>query len=211
MKALSIVAGLALCASHWACSAQTSSPCGQALNASLRSGAVLIVDSLSAGIEVVASDQETIHATCKTDEPDNASDVHLQLSGTPTHTKLTITGTRPRHDHLQIRLEVPRKVNLQIQMAAGQVTVNDVVGDKKIDLHAGQITITLLHTWDYKKVDVSVGVGQVDAPAYGANKGGFFRSFKKENAEGEYLLQAHVGAGQIELLGKTPHSEGESN
>jgi hypothetical protein len=210
MKALRIAAGIALFACNWACVAQTSSHCGRALDASLRSGAVLLVDSLSAGIEVVATDQETIHATCKTEDAGNNADIYLQLAGTPTHSKLTITGTRPRHDHLQIRIEVPRKVNLDIQMPAGQVTVNEVVGDKKINLHAGQITISSPHTSDYKKIDVSVGVGQVSAPAYGEDKGGFFRSFQKENPEGEYLLQAHVAAGQIELLSKS-RTGAESN
>jgi hypothetical protein len=199
-----------------ACLAQ-SSPCGQPLDAALRSGALLTIDSKPAGIDIVTTDaateKETIHITCtaaKDQDPDSATQTHLQLSGTPTHTKLTITGPHIDHHSPQIRIELPRKVNLDIQMPAGQVTVNDIVGDKRIELHAGQITISSTHKWNYKDVDVSVSIGQVSAPVYGpgddAEKGGFFRTLHKQNPTGEYRLHAHVTTGQIELLGKPTHS-----
>ncbi|HTJ29316.1 MAG TPA: hypothetical protein VL346_02365 [Acidobacteriaceae bacterium] len=210
MKALRIAAGIVLAACAWTSHAQSNASCGQALDASLRSGAILTIDSIPAGIELVATDQEKLHATCEAGEQDNA-DVHLTLSGPPTHSRLKITGSHSRHNHLQIRIELPRKVNLAIQMAAGQVTIHEVVGDKDINLHAGQITISSPHTSDYRKVDVSVGVGQVNAPAYGANKGGFFRSLQRENPEGDYRLHAHVAAGQIDLLGKQDHPGAEPN
>jgi hypothetical protein len=87
-------------------------------------------------------------------------------------------------------------------MPAGEVKVDEIVGDKDIELYAGQITISSSHEWDYRKVNASVDIGQVNAQVYGADKGGFFRVFRKENAEGEYRLHAHVTTGQIDLLGK---------
>jgi hypothetical protein len=94
---------------------------------------------------------------------DSATHTHLQLSGTPSHTRLTITGLRLEHNGVQVRIEVPRKVNLDLQMPAGQVTVEDIVDDKNIELRAGQITISSTHTWNYRKADVSVAIGQVNA------------------------------------------------
>ncbi|HEX4320222.1 MAG TPA: hypothetical protein VHZ52_04925 [Acidobacteriaceae bacterium] len=203
MKTLRIAAGVALFAWNLVGFCQSDVPCDQTLNASLRSSAVLKIDSLAAGIEIVGTDQEAIHVSCKAEDIDSAMHVRLQFSGTPTHGKLAITGAHLKHNNLQIRVEVPRKVNLDIQMPAGQVKVDEIVGDKEIDLYAGQISISSAHKWDYKKVDVSVGIGQVNAQAYDENKGGFFRSFQKENAEGEYRLHAHVTTGQIDLLGKS--------
>jgi hypothetical protein len=101
-------------------------------------------------------------------------------------------------------LEESRSPNLQLP--ARQANVEDIVGDKNIELHAGQITISSPHTWNYSKVDVSVGVGQVSAQVYGANKGGFFREFRKQDAAGEYRLHAQVMTGQIELIGKPAHT-----
>jgi hypothetical protein len=189
---------------------QPAIPCGQPLDAALHSGASLTIDSRPAGIEIVATDQQTIHITCKASSKDQDAETalhtHLQLSGTPSHATLTITGLRLEHNGVQVRIEVPRKVNLDLQMPAGQVTVEDIVGDKNIELKAGQITISSPHTWNYSKVDVSVGVGQVNAQVYGANKGGFFREFRKQDAAGEYRLHAHVMTGQIDLRGKAAHT-----
>jgi hypothetical protein len=210
MKSLRIAAGVALFAATSVCFSQPNVPCGQPLDAALHSGADLTIDSRPAGVEIVATDQEAIHITCKAASKDQDAETalhtHLQLSGTPSHATLTITGLRLEHNGVQVRIEVPRKVNLDLQMPAGQVTVEDIVGDKNIELKAGQITISSTHTWNYRKVDVSVGVGQVNAQVYGANKGGFFREFRKQDASGEYRLHAHVMTGQIELLGKPAHA-----
>jgi hypothetical protein len=51
----------------------------------------------------------------------------------------------------------------------------------------------------YKSIDASVDIGQVNASAWGVDKGGFFRSFTKTTADGEYRLRAHVMTGQIDL------------
>jgi hypothetical protein len=101
---------------------------------------------------------------------------------------------------------VPRKTSLRVEMSAGQVKVEEIAGDKDIDLYAGQITISSTRPWDYRTVDVSVSIGAVKAPVYGAEKGGFFRGITKETAAGEYSLHAHVITGEIELLGRSPHA-----
>jgi hypothetical protein len=86
-------------------------------------------------------------------------------------------------------------------MFAGQVGVEEIKGDKDIDLGAGQITISSIHDGDYRNVDASVSVGEVQARAFGTDRGGFFRSFSRKNSTGDYRLQAHVTTGEIELLG----------
>jgi hypothetical protein len=48
-------------------------------------------------------------------------------------------------------------------------------------------------------VDASVDIGDVNASAFGVDKGGFFRSFSRTTAEGEYRLRAHVLTGEIDL------------
>jgi hypothetical protein len=213
MKTLQIATGLAIFGCNWAAFGQVpvfqnTVQCGQMLNGQLLSGAVLTIDSRPAGIEIVGTDQEGIRVSCKTDDTYSATHTHLRLSGTPTQSKLTIDGEHLNHNNLQIRIEVPRKTNLRAQMPAGQVNVNEIVGDKDIELYAGQITITAAHKWDYKDVDVSVSVGQVNAKVYGEGRGGFFDSVRKQNADGEYRLHAHVTTGQIDLLGKSPHTSG---
>jgi hypothetical protein len=91
-----------------------------------------------------------------------------------------------KRGNLKIRIEVSRKTNLGMQMPAGEVKVDEIVGDKDIELHAGHISISSAREWDYRNINASVGIGEVNARVFSADKGGFFRVFRKENADGEY-------------------------
>jgi hypothetical protein len=209
MKTPCVVAGAALLACSLAAFAQTEVACGQPLDAPLRSRAELTIDSRPAGLEIVGTDQAAIHLSCKANEVENAQPIRIRLSGTQDHGKLTITGGSLQQSNLQVRIEVPRKTSLKVQMSAGQVTVEEIAGDKDIDLYAGQVTISSAHLWDYRSVHVSVDIGEVKAQVYGADKGGFFRTFTKQTADGEYWLHAHVMTGEIDLLGTHPPAAAE--
>jgi hypothetical protein len=54
-----------------------------------------------------------------------------------------------------------------------------------------------------------VDIGAVKAPIYGADKGGFFRTFTKKTVDGEYGLHAHVITGEIDLLGTNARGAAE--
>jgi hypothetical protein len=206
MKILSVAAGATLFACNLVGFAQSDVACGQTLDAPLRSRAVLAIESRPAGLEVVGTDQEMIHVTCTADDADSAPNIRLQFSGSATDGRLRINGAYLKHGNLQIRIEVPRKVSLSIRMPAGEVKVEEIAGDKDIDLYAGQITISSAQEWNYRSVNASVTIGQVNAPVYGANKGGFFRSVTRRTGDGEYRLHAHVMTGEIDLRGRSSHS-----
>jgi hypothetical protein len=195
MKTLCAAAGAALLACNLAGFAQTETPCNQTLDAPLRSRAVLTIDSRPAGLEIIGTDQDAIHLSCTADD----AEIRIRFTGNQDDGKLTITGGSLRNSNLKVRIEVPRKTSLRVNMPAGQVKVDEVVGDKDIDLYAGQITISSARPWDYRVVNLSVDIGAVKAPVYGADKGGFFRTFRKQTAFGEYGLHAHVITGEIDL------------
>ena len=200
MKTLHAATGVILLACSLSGIAQTEAVCGQILDAPLRSRAALTIDSRPAGLEIVGTDQEAIHLSCTVRDVESARDIRIRLSGNQDEGKLTITGGALKNGNLQIHIEVPRKTSLKVQMAAGEVKVEEIAGDKDIDLHAGQISISSARPWDYRSVDLSVDIGAVKAPAYGADKGGFFPSFTKKDENGEYRLRAHLITGEIDLL-----------
>jgi hypothetical protein len=206
MRTLSAVAGIALLAWNLAGLARAEAPCGQTLDAPLRPRAVLTVHSRPAGIEIVGTDQAAIHVTCTSGDEGDAQRIHIRFQGNPDDETLTIAGDLLNGNNLRVRIEVPRKTSLRVEMSAGEVKVEEIAGDKDIDLYAGRIAISSTHPWDYRSVDVSVSIGAVNAPVYGAHKGGFFRGITKETAEGEYSLHAHVITGEIDLLGRSPHA-----
>ncbi|UWZ86014.1 hypothetical protein [Occallatibacter riparius] len=206
MKAHYYTAAVILLAGSVAAFADTKTPCSQTLNVPLQSRADLIIDSRPAGLQIVATDGNELHVSCSADNSENAGEVSLQFSPTSNGGKLSIKGhEHPGNNGVQIKIEVPRRTNLAVHMFAGQVTVDGVKGDKDIDIGAGQITISSIRDGDYRSVDASVGIGQVQAQAYGVDKGGFFRSFKKQSPTGDYRLQAHVTTGQVSLLGNAEH------
>lgn len=201
MKLLCAVAGVVLMGGGLSVFAQTEVTCGQTLQAPMRSGGVLTIDSRPAGLDIVGTDQAAIRVTCRSRDRQDMEGVKVRLSGSGGTDKLKIHGGESRHGGAQIRIEVPRRTSVRVGMGAGQVTVENLEGNKDIELYAGQITISSKHRWDYRSVDASVTIGQVSAPAYGEDKGGFFRSFSKEDPNGVYRLHAHVTTGQIVLEG----------
>jgi DUF4097 and DUF4098 domain-containing protein YvlB len=167
-----------------------------------------VIDSRPAGLEIVGTDQEAIHVTCHGGNSDDvAAHTLLQFSPNSGGGRLTIDAKHMRHgNRLQVRIEVPWKTNLSVRIPAGEVKVEEIKGDKDIQVYAGQITVSSVHEWNYRDVNVSVTIGEVKADVYEADKGGFFRSLTKKNPTGEYRLRAHVTTGQIDLIGKKARS-----
>jgi len=197
------IAGAVLC-SALAGSAETAVTCDQTLTVPLHARSMLSIESRPAGLEIVGTDDETIHVTCDTRNSDegNASRIRLRFSPNATGGKLAIVGEHLRHGNgAQIRIEIPKKTSLMIRMPAGEVKIEQISGDKDIAIWAGQTTISN-HNWNYRTVNASVSIGQVNAPMYDASKGGFFRGIEKSTQGGEYRLRAHVTTGQIDLQGK---------
>jgi DUF4097 and DUF4098 domain-containing protein YvlB len=203
MRTLSAVVGAAMLAWNLAGFAHADAPCGQTLDAPLRPRAVLTIHSRPAGLEIVGTDEAAIHVSCTSGDEGDAQRIRIRSQGNQDDETLTIEGDLLKGNNVRVRIEVPRKTSLRVEMSAGDVKVEEVTGDKDINLYAGQITISSTRSWDYRSVDVSVSIGEVRAPVYGAEKGGFFRGITKETANGEYSLYAHVITGEIDLLGRS--------
>lgn len=203
MRIAGWVAGVALLAGSVAGFAETKIPCGKSLDHALESRSVLMIDSKPAGLHIVGTDEDAIHVSCTGANDETARNVTIQFSPTAKGGKLTIQGPHLQHGNngLEIKIEVPRRTSLSVRMFAGEVTVEGVKGDKDIEVGAGQITISSIHDGDYRSVNATVDIGEVNARAFGDDKGGFFRSFTKENSSGDYRLRAHVTTGEIDLLG----------
>jgi hypothetical protein len=206
MRTLSGVAGVAVLAWNLAGLARAEGLCGQTLDAPLRPRAVLTVHSRPAGLEIVGTDQAAIHVSCTSADEDTAHRIRIRFQGNQDDETLTISGDLLKGNGVRVRIEVPRKTSLRVDMSAGEVKVEEIAGDKDIDLYAGHIAISSARPWDYRSVDVSVSIGAVNAPVYGAQKGGFFRGLTKETADGEFSLRAHVITGEIDLLGRSPRA-----
>lgn len=150
----------------------------------------------SGEILIVGTDDNKITVDLAGKNADKIQDVKGRLSVVNNVAELHLTGG-PKNE-LQIIIHVPKNSDLTARIFAGDVSVQDVVGNKDFELHAGQLTIAVDKPEDYGHVDMSVNAGEVDAEIFGDSKGGLFRTISRD-AGGKYRLHAHVGTGQLSI------------
>ena len=114
----------------------------------------------------------------------------------------TIEFHAPSHANTQfdVELEVPQNTNLDVHDKVGDLTVEDVEGDKDLSLGVGDIRVANGRS-GYRLVSASAGIGDVNGDGYGETSGWLGKTLKY-HGEGKYELRAHVGVGDINLGGK---------
>ena len=161
-------------------------PSGNRVRIHLRSG----------DFRIVGRDNNKISVRLDGKNSSSAQDLTVRLNRSENEADLRISGG-PRNG-LHVTVEVPASSMLYVRMPAGDLTVEGVSGDKDVELHAGDLTISVGNAADYARVDASVLSGDLEAPPFGESHGGLFRSFDKRGS-GKYTLHAHVGAGDLTL------------
>jgi len=101
---------------------------------------------------------------------------------------------------IDVELEVPQNTNLDVHAKVGDVTVENVDGDKDLSLGVGDIRIANERA-GYRLVNASAGIGDVNGDGYGETSGWLGKTLKYRG-DGKYELRAHVGVGDINLEGK---------
>ncbi len=102
------------------------------------------------------------------------------------------------HNDSHAVIEIPPQTNVVIRLAAGDLRVRGITGNKDISSHAGDVDIEIGNPEQYALVEASVKIGDLNAAAFGASKDGFFRSLHLSR-HGKYALRAHLGAGDLNL------------
>ncbi len=160
-----------------------------AVEAKFAAGGHIRMEICPGGIEVEGTDQPVLRVT-----PERDARVRIETFGD--HADVRLSGCP--NNNFRARIELPKSTELRVRMLAGQLDIDDVVGDKDVELSFGQLNIDAGKAADYARVDASVNSGAIDAELFDVHKGGLFRSFE-QSGPGKYRLHAHVGAGQIEL------------
>ena len=183
-----------------ACLAQTGTEASDLVNhpfsVDFASGGKLWLHVRSGEIHVIGTDQNKISVELSGRRAYDAKDLQVRLKSNFRGTDLRIWGG-PRKD-ITITIRIPRNTDLYARIPFGEVHVENVAGNKDIELHAGELIVSVGSAAEYAHVDASVICGEVDGDPFGESHGGLFRSIRKEGS-GRYRLHAHVGAGQITL------------
>jgi len=160
------------------------------------SGSQLAIHVRSGDVRVAGSAENKVTVKVDAKDPDRAREVKVRFERRDNSAELGISGG-PRNN-LLITVRVPKSTGLFVRMPFGQLEISDVVGDKDVQLHAGELIVDVGNPADYSHVDASVNSGGLEAPPFNEDHGGLFRSFQK-SGNGKYRLHAHVGAGDLTL------------
>jgi hypothetical protein len=165
-------------------------------DADFPSGGQLRLHIRSSDLRIIGSDENKIKIRYWGKNAGQGRDVKVSLKTFGNTGELRLHGG-PHYD-LQIEIFVPRTSDLYLRMPAGEAEVKGIVGNKDVEIHAGDLTLAVGAPEEYAYADASVLAGDLDAGPFGVSKDGLFRSFHAQGA-GKYKLHAHVGAGDLTL------------
>jgi len=99
--------------------------------------------------------------------------------------------------NFDVELEIPSSTNLDVHQKVGDMSVDDIAGDKDLNLGVGDLRIATGHA-GYRLVNATTGVGDVNSDGYGETSGWLGKTLKYRG-DGKYELRAHVGVGDIKF------------
>jgi hypothetical protein len=171
--------------------AQSNGSCANPFEAAASPGREIAMNLRAGEITLVGTDAPFVRVTCVV--RDNARDIKISFAAN----HLTIRGGPDREVHF--RIEIPGSMNLRVRCSAGNLTISGISGDKDIELNAGNLTIAVGDAGAYRHAEASVLAGNISASAFGVERDGLFRSFRKDNPAGRYRLRAELLAGNLTL------------
>ena len=166
------------------------------LVADFPSGGELALHLRSGEIHIVGTDANKVSVHVGGRRGEDSTDMRARFESSGNPGSLRVAGGP--NNEVTITVEIPRRASLHLRVFAGEVNVTDIVGDKDIELSAGDLKVDVGNPADYAHVAASVTTGDLNASPFGEQRDGLFRSFEK-SGNGKYRLAAHVGAGDLIL------------
>lgn len=180
------------CGSLWAQDFRVEKTSTSPVEVKFASNGRIRMDLCSAGIDVIGREDGMLRVDA--DPSRGNTRVSIRVFGDRADVKVA---NCPNNNY-RVTIEVPKSSALYVRMLAGELNVREVIGDKDVVLHFGELNIDMGKAEDYRRVEASVNSGDLEAALFNVSKGGLFRSFD-HSGPGKYRVHAHVGAGQLDL------------
>jgi hypothetical protein len=142
----------------------------------------------------------SLRYTVKSHREKNVKEASVNFEVRGTDATIEFHAPSGGNTQFDVDVEVPQNTNLDVHAKVGDVTVDNVEGDKDLNLGVGDIRVANEHS-GYRLVHASAGIGDVNGGGYGETSGWLGKTLKY-HGEGKYELRAHVGVGDIHLEGK---------
>jgi len=142
----------------------------------------------------------SLRYTVKSDREQNVKEAHVDFDVHGSDATIELHAASGSNTEFDVELEVPEKTNLEVHARVGDVTVEEIEGDKDLTLGVGDVRVSSAGA-PYRLINASTGIGDVSGDGYGETSGWLGKTLKY-HGEGKYELRAHVGVGDIHLEGK---------
>jgi len=145
------------------------------------------------------SNKIRLHYTVKSRRESHVKNakVDFEVRGSDASIAFHASGNNTQFD---VELEVPQNTNLDVHEKVGDLTVEDIEGDKELTLRVGDIHVDAVHS-GYRLMHASTSIGDVNSNGYGETSGWLGKTLKY-HGDGKYELRAHVSVGDITLEGR---------
>jgi hypothetical protein len=138
--------------------------------------------------------------TVKSRREKNVKEAHVDFDVRGNDATIEFHAPTSSNTSFDVELEVPANTNLDVHAKVGDLTVDNIEGDKDLELSVGDIRVADGSS-GYRLVHASSGIGDVNGDGYGETSGWLGKTLKY-HGDGKYELRAHVGVGDINLEGK---------
>lgn len=150
------------------------------------------------------SNKISLRYTVKSRREHNLKDAHVDFDVHGNDASIEFHSPMHGNTNFDVELEVPANTNLDVHEKVGDLTVEQIEGDKDLDLGVGDIRIAGVRA-GHHLVRASTGIGDVNADVPDnehADISGWLGKTLRYHGDGKYELRAHVSVGDISLEGK---------
>lgn len=156
-----------------------------------------IVMDLSAGAYTIRGGAaDSIRVRWETRDPRDMRSVRTDLAVSGTNATIRTRGPK---NNFQVQIDVPAVADIQLDLSAGELSLRGIEGNKSVSMWAGEVTMEVGDAQLYRRVDLTVRAGEIQATPFGATRGGLLRSFRWDGS-GKYTLIAKLFAGEVKLV-----------
>jgi hypothetical protein len=166
------------------------------------SGGTLHVRLSVGDLRITRGDSNKIHLryTVKSRRESRVKNAHVDFDVRGNDANLQFHASSGGNTQFDVELEVPQNTNLDVHEKVGDLTVEEIEGDKDLTLNVGDIRVAKGQS-GYRVVHASTSIGDVNGDGYGETKGWLGKTLRY-HGDGKYELRAHVSVGDITLEGK---------
>jgi hypothetical protein len=143
------------------------------------------------------SNQIRLHYTVKSWRESHVKDAHVDIDVHGRDADIEFHAPTSGNTQFDVELEVPQETNLEVHEKVGDLRIEDIEGDKDLQLGVGDIRVAFGRS-AYRLVRATTSIGDVNTST-GDVSAGFLGKTLKYDGDGKYELRAHVSIGDISL------------